>query len=175
MKGLSIYIGVIGHLPIFTIMRNCIFICLLLVASEYLMAQITVKELDKEQKERKRNFTKLKTGKKDSLLVVYLLRPENRIYSVMKRERFGPGKQVDSILEYQFGYINDTLLRIWYSRTNFPEKKRGFLIAYLSNRKIVAIHKRGDIYLPDQRILDHKSAELIELANVLIETKTKSP
>src|SRR3982750_3308635 len=127
-------------------MRNYIFTFLFLIATENLMAQISVKQLDREiRNEVKGKLTTLRTGEKATLLVVHVFKSDNRIFSVMKREKFGSGKQADSVLAYQFGYINDTLLRIWYSRLTLRDSKNGYVAAYLSNNKIVSIDKKGDI------------------------------
>lgn len=92
----------------------------------------------------------------------------------MKRQEFRTGKQADSLLGYQFGYINDTLLRIEFFRFSVIDKKYGSVTAYVSKKKIVAIDKKGDIFLPDPTVLANKSAELLDQAKVLVDSRNKS-
>ena len=112
----------------------------------------------------------IKKGKKDDLLFVYLFRSDRHIYSVMKREKFESKDGVDSTVAYQFCYINDTLLRVWFYRLYRIHKKNGAFIAYINRDRIVAQKKIGDIYMPDLKVIKNKLNELKTFGTELIKS-----
>ncbi len=140
--------------------------------SSSLFAQSTsVKEFDKSfKKSIKHKVTRFETEKKDELLSVYVFKTDKRIFSIMKRNVFRSNKKADSLVAYQFGYINDTLLRVWINRSDPGAKRSGVVIAYISDDKVIAIEKSGNIDLPSVVLLKEKSKELIVEAEEFLKT-----
>jgi len=129
----------------------------------------SVKELDQKFiKENKHKLTRVKAGKKDEILSVYVFKTDKRIFSIMKREMYKSNKKLDSSIAYQFGYINDTLLRVWFVKSDPINKMSGMIIAYISEDKIIAIKKTGNIYLPNMSQLKEKSEQLTIMAKELL-------
>ncbi|MBV4358909.1 hypothetical protein [Pinibacter aurantiacus] len=129
-------------------------------------AQQTVKRLDNiERSKIKGKLIHFKQGGKDDLFEVFVYKENRQIYSIMKIE---PVNKEDRnyINGYQFTFINDTLLRAWY--TSSINHKNGVVIVYITNRdEIIASSKTGDVSLPPVSFLRSKCEELLRLANDL--------
>ena len=142
---------------------------LLLFLNTQLYSQSSVKELDRVvKKDIRGKLKKQRTGRKDELLVVYTLKSTGKIFSIMKREKFQSGNKADSLVSYQFSYISDTLLRVFYTRLDVENRRNGVIILYLNADRIIAMKKSGDIELPDMDTLKDKSSELTALAENFI-------
>ena len=150
-----------------------ILLAILLLSSISLFSQLNVDELDREiNRATKGKLQHFRKGTKPNILSVYAYKSDGKIFSVMNREEFKSGKKVDSLIGYQFGFINDTLLRVWYMYDTFTSKDkiRGMIMAYISHDKIVALKVSGNTTLPSIQTLIEKSNALkiqaIELVNL---------
>ncbi len=150
------------------------FILLLSLFTNSLLAQQSVKIIDQTvKKEVKGKLTKLKKDKYDNQLLVYIYKTDKRIFSVSKRMAFKSGGVIDSTVAYQFAFISDTLLRVWFTKIDPIRKKKGHIIAYINGDKLLAQESHGDIYMPDLAELKSKSKELMLLGIELVNSKTK--
>ncbi|MEP6465756.1 MAG: hypothetical protein ABJB05_05605 [Parafilimonas sp.] len=139
---------------------------LFIIISISLTAQSSVKQLDKQIEsslKHKLNKFHIRINGQE-LLTAYVFKSNKQIYSVTKTAGFKSNGHYDSSVSYQFAYVNDTLLRVWYQKT-YPEGKNTgtTIIAYFANDKIIAFQKHGHEDLPDLPYLKNKSEELQSL------------
>ena len=132
-------------------------------------AQESVKDLDQKfRREIKGKLAKVQVGKRSSRIGIYYYKSDKRLYSILQSEKADSSSTRET---FQFAYINDTLLRVYYFKLEPRLRKHVIAVKYLVQGTTVALDIKGDLSIPDNATFIEKSLKYRDVGNEIIVSK----
>ncbi len=151
-------------------MKHSFFsLILIVIFSETSFAQESVKELDQKfRREIKGRLARVQVGKRPTGISIYYFKSDQRLYSIQQFEKSDSSSTRET---FQFAYINDTLLRVYYFKLEPRLKKHVIAVKYMVQGTTVALNIKGDLSIPDNATFIEKSLKYRDVGNEILVSK----
>ena len=115
---------------------------------------------------KKGNLKRIKIGRGPNAEVIWFRKSNKEIFCIFVRKRYGSKKIADSAVVFQNYFINDTLIKIWYSCLVL-KKSNGGIELYFAHGKLVSQRKKGVLFF-DVDLLVKEAYTLLAEAKMLL-------